>query len=1295
MDLISRLRRSSSRQNVASSSADPLQPLKSNWESLRSTLQQPDQAVLHHGVSRSDIPKRMRRLADDLVTQGDTGEGESAEGLAWALDEDVFATLLRLTSSDKPPGVLVHVIELFSRLTVELPAPFLASPGVHGPLARLLRVCTGDAERKAALGGSDSDETFSVDSLEEEENEDADVSVAVRPGSAEEHALVELLCRIASRLRNTPELLPVFFREAHTKIHASSSDASEVQADDAGARPASPAGSSASTATVRAGPTEPLSDAADSSAERTNPTTEEGRRSSTPPKAKAVYDFALLTHLLRFAHRESKTGELARSGLYFLFTRAFAPTHNLRRGRRGTTTSATGRDPRHEGEDTILLEAERTTSRALANHLVESDFADVLGAGLGAVYGLLPPRILIKRQRAAGQPGKGPSMLGGGMSLGDGVLHDETTLGEEDDLGLVDSSAPEVQTQLRVLVDLTEFIQLVMRTAQTAASSSISDPELASAAAALTSRLAESIRKSFLRNILNPSLLECSDADNSSVAVMCYLDVLLQAIDDESPLADVVVGWLVGDELDTDDTNQQAGVSTSRRGSQQETISLSPDTAKKRKHARRRSVALHEIQQQHGAREAKHFTGEGRYDLRDLILDHIGQGKGAATTTAALRLASTLLGKHGRFAIEGFLTARPDEQATAFPFPFIPNEPDAPESGTPDEDGDEQFVYPGALPTDENAGVRGQISVPGLTLAQHVQEIDILFSLVSSIEQGNSKAPKSGDSLWNAGYEHYLRDAEDALFRQSTYQDGMRLLESGSEDPVVTPPSQRLRRSSSQRSLGRSPSSRRLHIAGLASGGTSTCAPFPHKLEARDRVLTSLLRSLQRFFAHSPEENVALTGVLSALALCPYRSLEGWLVFDRAAAVSGGHAVPKTRGSADSTALEVDGDDSSDEEEEDETAGVASFWGLEPDWKQKRNGLSSSAGAPARVTVPIVVGILRSLASQIWRYRAEVPGFDRLLDERRRGLTFVENLNDALGLESIASELVDEKFSPAPPTLSAPGTIESKRLQALWDHLGVQLEIEEQQESVALPLPPSATASDGFPEEVAGPLAHRSGKPKEAEPSVQSDGDVGAAEGAKKESSFARWFGRRASKASSATTKSVVDIPTQNVVAAPPVQPFAQHYAHTTAVRVSARLSRIPAAGEWSDSVRAAEEAERQRQQMIDLLNAPAKPTKRTRFARIPSHVDGDSDAEPSNDSLRSPKSPSSETDGYYLPGADDDDDPNAIKATSLNVTTKLDGPTLSDVLDNVVILEESIKELVAIIQVRRGLGIDSLNFVP
>ncbi|ORX43482.1 hypothetical protein DM01DRAFT_314506 [Hesseltinella vesiculosa] len=43
--------------------------------------------------------------------------------------------------------------------------------------------------------------------------------------------------------------------------------------------------------------------------------------------------------------------------------------------------------------------------------------------------------------------------------------------------------------------------------------------------------------------------------------------------------------------------------------------------------------------------------------------------------------------------------------------------------------------------------------------------------------------------------------------------------------------------------------------------------------------MQTLLGLLSHFFAQSSALNLALAGVISALALCPYRSLEGWIAF--------------------------------------------------------------------------------------------------------------------------------------------------------------------------------------------------------------------------------------------------------------------------------------------------------------------------------------------------------------------------------------------------------------------------------
>jgi hypothetical protein len=1103
----------------------------------------------------------------------------------------VFHVLVQLTAADQPPGALAETVQFFSRLCGELPAAFLASPRLHAPLARLIRICTGDAQRGPRREDTQSDESSSSDDEES-------APVAVKAGSAEERALVELLCKVASRLRNTPELLPVFFREKRAAPSSARADAAVP------ARPASPAESTASAETVRA------TDVADDA---------KAPRASTPPPARTGYDFALLSNLLRYAHREEQTGELARSGLFFLFSRAFAPTHNLRRRRVNPNAE------RVEAED----ESEAVLGRALAAYILEGDFADVLGAGLGAVYGLLPPRICIKEPGPGGeQSDAGSSMLGAEMSLGLGLGSDEQMrdANRVRDGDLVESTSPEVQTHLRTLTELLGFVQHILRTAH--AASLGADAELARTARALKTRLADAVRKSFLCNLLSPTLLECTDADGSAVAVLSYLDVLLNAIDDDGPLADLIIGWLVGD--------SDAEGSTGRLADNVLTLGGS---ATARRRARRKSYAL----DGHGRRGSTMSTGaasgDDRYDLRDFIVDNLSADKRAATTAAALRLTSTLLSRHGRFTIEGFLSAEPDDHATAFPFPF----PEAlPEDDLDDDSSDVELA---ATPR------------PGLSIAQHMHELDIFLSLASVIEHGSGSAASSKRTAWTHSYSQYLQDAEDALVRESTYIDGVRAFEAASAKRSPAGVSEPLRLRASSLSTSEPPSPWQ-EISDLQAEA-ATSAPFPHRLAPPDRVLQALLHVLSRFFQHTPAVNVALTGVLASLALCPYRSLEGWLVFERGvelgpdAEAQGDAARPPTGASmtrsTSGTSSRSDGDsddDSSGDEEEHELAQLASFWGRGTDWTSRQERVDSSAPAAGKRSAPVVLALLRSLVSQVSYYRATVPGFDALLAERRRGLTYVDNLSDAIAPDSLTAGLdgLSEK-SEAMPSASVPAGLRDER--RLWESLGVQLEKEELS-NTSLPLPPSATASVGQRDAPRTP-----GSETEAEPELLNP---------KRASGFARWFGGRinlAAAAAAAAAASATGAPSSPNLsarapspAAAPVMPFAQHYTHTAGVLLEARAARYPQ-GSWGDALKSPAAS--------PATSALSGSGKRTRFAQEGTHDGG----------------------RFVLPGVDE-----AAGESSLPRKAQ----SLSCLLDNVVILEECIKELVAIIQVRRGAGIDALR---
>jgi hypothetical protein len=108
--------------------------------------------------------------------------------------------------------------------------------------------------------------------------------------------------------------------------------------------------------------------------------------------------------------------------------------------------------------------------------------------------------------------------------------------------------------------------------------------------------------------------------------------------------------------------------------------------------------------------------------------------------------------------------------------------------------------------------------------------------------------------------------------------------------------------------------------------------------------------------------------------------------------------------------------------------------------------------------------------------------------------------------------------------------------------------------------------------------------------------------------------------------------------------PFASHYQHTNAVPVEALEAPSPSEGPWT----------------------PAR------------HINFSAEEE---DVLSS---------GW-------DDKPRDTATSTSHAEEQAQGPktvTLSRLLDNIVILEESIKEMAAVVQARRALGIDAVRYI-
>ena len=306
--------------------------------------------------------------------------------------------------------------------------------------------------------------------------------------------------------------------------------------------------------------------------------------SKAPSTISQNFEFLLFSYLLRFIHREGKTGDFARAGLLFLFDIAFP-------SEKEATTKY----------DDSLVDAER----ALAGYILDGDFVDVMAAGLGAVWSLLPSKLKVPGLGEAASDEDDLGTGSGGMVLG---AHE---VGKEEEQMRM-STDEDVRNQIGMLLKLFGYIQDIlvrrdidfntidMDAYETESDHSESEePSIPRIWSALVTSSLDAIKTSFLENVLYPSILECSPQDGSSVAIMTYLDALFSNMDDGNLLT------LLADYLCC------RGKCTSEN--------------------------------------------EDRFTMKDLIFDNINSGN-AGAVTAGLKLLGTMMGAHCDIATGSLLS---------------------------------------------------------------------------------------------------------------------------------------------------------------------------------------------------------------------------------------------------------------------------------------------------------------------------------------------------------------------------------------------------------------------------------------------------------------------------------------------------------------------------------------------------------------------------------------------------------------------------------------------------------------
>lgn len=594
---------------------------------------------------------------------------------------------------------------------------------------------------------------------------------------------------------------------------------------------------------------------------------------------KTDYEFLLFTYLSKFVHLEGKAGDFARTGLLFLME------------------LATG---------------------SLGEYILDSEFTSLVSAGVGALYSQLPRKLLVR-----GGPSTINSMVG---TLNDRAPP-EATPSRRANIEL--STSTDFQSRLDAFLKLLEFCQDVMMRCP--------NSEIVAA-------LLVTFKTVFLENILYPSILECSDTDGSSVAVISYIDLILQVLEHEA-LVDLVVGFLMAS--DEDETSVKAPAEE--------------------------GDAFAEVQNPQTT--SPYFMATGRFTLKDLVLSRL-KSRSQPTVIATLKLLNTVITRHCKYSLK-LLSIQPDDRATSF-------------RGVPDFSQD----------------LRGEGDLTMIN--HHVHELDLFYALISTIN------PLNTAEIFCNGYESYLRDAEGSV---ETHQCFLRGKESASQ---ATPGQLSVleRKKQRRRSMKyghrmdlpeelsgdafiREQEKNTDGMAALSCCDKPGSHPVPmHRLLPSDPLLQILLGTLSHFFAHSVELNLALTGVITSLAVCPYRSLEGWLLFKS----TDGKQLSNSGDEGEAVSEEAKKpvftlDDSDDEESL-------------PSYLTRNNNKSritqvddgAAAAPPAFTSFPPFFTMFKTLTQQVDYYRSEIDGFDEYLADRRRGLLVATELNSAIHTPGLAEQ---------------------------------------------------------------------------------------------------------------------------------------------------------------------------------------------------------------------------------------------------------------------------------------------------
>ncbi|KAJ2689132.1 hypothetical protein IWW39_001686 [Coemansia spiralis] len=704
------------------------------------------------------------------------------------------------------------------------------------------------------------------------------------------------------------------------------------------------------------------------------------RDGASPPSS--GYEFLLFSHLLQFVHLEGKAGDTARTSLLFLLELA-----------------------------TTEIMASTGGNTALERFILDdSGFAAILSATLGAMYSQLPRSLRVSTGPSAVVPESFPSYS---ADLQNAIESSIFAAGADrgsmdrwtDDRGPMDSSNPEFRARLASFVHVIGFIQEVLFRCPS--------PHVCD-------QLLKNLRDNFLQAILYPSLLESSDTDGSSVAVMRYLEAMLQSARHEDLVSAIM------DFLTDDSTLAQppvAGAATSKRAD---------------------SACL-------------------PFTLRDLVYSNLQSSVSGDAVVSALNLLRLVLVKHCRYSsrlIEvervqpsgiknGWMTNctvaidvhRQELDMYAKLMARLQSDNSSPSAGSKRDmmDVDSQalhipwrqgtisrgtafgdrakFELRAAVPESFSLGYDEYLEDAALEWDAHQSyhsELDALFAAQaarSALLKGQPKLLPSLTAATSVG------KVKQRGMRPRKYSEAVPASAGSKPGPRVVAPSHA--NSSSPTSPDTEASAASSASASEpADADSSLCGlslPVPakrtkHSIKQSDPIIRALMGLLTKYFAQPRECNLALTGVLAALVGCPHRTLDLWLGFNIPTLLNGVLNKPWCMWLDNLRNISDDerGADDSDSEGEDDprgtrkpggapaaaivTADASKYVGLDRELQMAVKALPSGA------TPPSLYLVISGLVQQAMVLQNEIPDFSRRLKRARNALMgIVEDVDDLDG----------------------------------------------------------------------------------------------------------------------------------------------------------------------------------------------------------------------------------------------------------------------------------------------------------